>query len=594
MTGPIFMMPLPLRNKLPAISKCLMTLFLLSVLAGCVKEPIKPPADFRFVQVKSGETLQSLAQTHLGSSSLAWRIAEFNGVSSVAPGRELIIPLHPFRPGGLTAVGHQLVPVLSYHNFTSGISHSKLTVSAEDFDAQMGYLQDHGFHVLSLDELLEYLRFGQIPQKSVLVTMDDGWISCYNVAYPILKKYGFNAVLFIPTNYIKPRSSRTLSWDQIREMVNDSTIDIQCHSKSHKDLNAMQHGESFATYLESVKNELVISKKIILEELGKQANALAYPYGNTNPVVMEILKQNGYTSAFTVKRAGNPFYMHNLRLRRSMIYGTFPLERFAENLEIYQDYPLENPEPIDIMNSISEITYGKPSEYEAKGQWRTALLAWKLRRDWLISHQDYASMDYKFANLTGSGDLLKEATQKVRELEAKILSLAAGFFSSANKTDDIGLAHQLLLRTLLYDPNHQPALEQLKNGWFNQQLVTYWVRNDDTLHKIARRIYHDSGKAVLIPLFNTGVDTDSDLLPGMKLMLPSVVALRDIKVDGSAQCHIVLTKPASQLAVDLFNQANELFNQDKVNAAIAKLRTAICLNPQLQQAIEMLDMLEHL
>ncbi len=588
------MMPVYPRSKQPEIGKFLLAVFLLTILAGCVKEPIKPPADFRFVKVKSGDTLQSLAQTHLGSRSLAWRIAEFNGISEIAPGGELIIPLHPFRPGGLTATGHQLVPVLSYHNFTSGFSHSKLTVSARDFDDQMGYLQDHGYHVLSLDELLEYLRFGQVPRKSVLVTMDDGWISCYSVAYPILKKYGFNAVLFIPTNYIKPRSSRTLSWDQIREMVNDSTIDIQCHSKSHKDLNAMKHGESFAAYLESVKNELVISKKIILEELGKQATALAYPYGNTNPVVMEILKKNGYTSAFTVKRAGNPFYMHNLRLHRSMIYGTFRLDRFVDNLEIFQDYPLENPEPIDTMNSISEISYGKPSEYEAKGQWRTALLAWKLRRDWLISHQDSASMDYKFANLTGSDDLLKEATQKTRELEAKILSLAAGFFSSAIKTDDTGLAHQLLLRTLLYDPNHKPALEMLKNGWFNQQLVSYWVRNDDTLQKIARHLYHDSGKAVLISLFNKDVDTDSDLVPGMKLTLPSAAALRDIKVDGSAQCHIVLTKPARQLAEDLYNQANELFNQDKVNAAIAKLRTAICLNPQHQQAKDMLEMLEHL
>lgn len=113
------------------------------------------------------------------------------------------------------------------------------------------------------------------------------------------------------------------------------------------------------------------------------------------------------------------------------------------------------------MTSVSEISYGKPSEYEAKGQWRTALLAWKLRRDWLISHQDPDTIEYKLANMTGADDLLKEATQKVRELEAKILSFAAGFFSSANKTDDIGLAHQLLLRTLLYDPYHHSALEQL-------------------------------------------------------------------------------------------------------------------------------------
>lgn len=99
---------------------------------------------------------------------------------------------------------------------------------------------------------------------------------------------------------------------------------------------------------------------------------------------------------------------------------------------------------------------------------------------------------------------------------------------------------------------------------------------------------------MLIPLFNKGIEHDSDLLPGMKLLLPSAVALRDIKVDSSTQCHIVLTKPARQLAADLYSQANELFNRDKVNAAISKLRTAICLDPHHRQAKEMLEMLEHL
>ena len=92
--------------------------------------------EFVAVVVRPGETLASLAATWLRDPSRAWEIAEYNGIAAAAPGQELVIPLRPFRRGGLTPERYQTVPVLVYHQFAEK-STNKMTVSREAFEAQM-------------------------------------------------------------------------------------------------------------------------------------------------------------------------------------------------------------------------------------------------------------------------------------------------------------------------------------------------------------------------------------------------------------------------------------------------------------------------
>jgi peptidoglycan/xylan/chitin deacetylase (PgdA/CDA1 family) len=571
------------------------TLLFFSIIVGCVKKEITiEPSDFAFITPRQGDSLESLAKEYLGTSSLAWRIKEFNGIQESVPDKELVIPLKPFRPGGLTAAGYQLVPVLSYHNFSKGRSNNKLTVSAHNFEEQMNYLKNENYHFLTPNQMLLFLEFGQVPRKSVIITIDDGWSSTYQIAYPILKKNAINATLFIPTNFIKSGTSKTLSWDQIRQMVNDRSVDIQCHGKSHQDLNTRKYGQSFAAYIDSIEKEVVHSKSVIYEKLGTPVTALAYPFGNTNPVVIEILTRNGYQTAFTVTRAGNPFFIQNLRLNRSMIYGSFKLPDFINNLKTFQSTIIDTLEPIDTLQTINEIAYQSPANYEAKSQWRTALLAWKLRRDWLIAHQGKPSSINRLARLDDSEELIKVAVYKVREIDAKIKNTAAKYFSEAMQANDSEKTDRLLLRTLLYNPDHQPALEQLKNNLKKRQLQKYWVKQNDTFKNIAMHLYQDKSKSVLIPFFNPTVIDNTDLLPGMKLILPTAAAVKAIKAAGGTRCRVPLTKPAKILAADYYAQANEYFSQDQISKAIASLKTAICLNPKHQQAIEMLGMLKAL
>jgi peptidoglycan/xylan/chitin deacetylase (PgdA/CDA1 family) len=569
------------------ITRFLFTLLLLLLFSGCA---VKPPSDFLFVTPDKKDTFESLAQEHLGNPSLAWKIQESNDITTITPGDELIIPIKPINPGGLTAKGYQLIPALSYHNFTSGQSKNLLTVSAKNFEDQLNYLKKEKYHTLTLDQLQEFLDSGQAPRNSILLTIDDGWISSYNVAHPMLQKFGFNATLFIPTDYVSSQNRKIISWDQAREMVNDNSINIQCHTKGHRDLNLIEDGESLQSYITSIEDQVVTSKKIINEEIGKQVTSIAYPYGNTNPVAIEILKRNGYKTAFTVKRAKNTFFTPNFLLNRAMIYGVHNMKQFKKNVSVFKKLSLDESEPIDKITDIRNIAYLNASVYEEKGQWRTALLAWKMQRDWLMTHKT----DRIKAFFTSKEDSLKKAEKKVVELDKQVKNIAQTHYLAATTSKRKKTIRKHLLRTLLYDPNHHDALVMLRNMPVKGQLTHYKVKKNETFKTIASKLYNKKNNDVLIPLFNSSIKDESDLRPGINLVLPTVSAMNMIKTSEATRCQVKLTKPSSQVAKDLYTEANALFIQDKISEAINKLKKAICLNPNYDIAKEMLEMLQDL
>jgi peptidoglycan/xylan/chitin deacetylase (PgdA/CDA1 family) len=269
-----------------------------------------------------------------------WWIAEFNELSVLNPGQALIIPLKPDERGGLALREYQTVPVLSYHNFSVGRSTNRMTVSQATFEEQMKFLKEKGYRVIPLDQLVDFLDFkNQIPKKSVVITIDDGWRSVYDIAFPILKKYGYPATFFVYTDLIVG-SKKTLSWELVQEMAKNG-LDIQGHSKTHRNLTLMDKKESFKEYVEAIGKELSESNKIIKAKVGKEAKYLSYPDGETNHLVIELARKYGYRGAVTVKRGGNPFFIHDYRINRSMIYGDFDLSQFERNLTAFSNEALK-------------------------------------------------------------------------------------------------------------------------------------------------------------------------------------------------------------------------------------------------------------
>jgi len=286
--------------------------------------------DFVAVIAQPGDTLSSLAARYLNDPALDWRIAEFNGIASLKPGQEVIVPLKPLDLGRVTSDGYQTVPVLVYHKFSKRTA-DRMTVREDAFEEQMAFLKKNGYRVITLDDLFDFLnRKRSIPSKSVVITFDDGWRSMYEIAYPILKRYGYPATLFVATDLIH-QSNSTLDWGKIREMARNG-IDVQCHSKTHRTLGKLEDEETFGEYFETVKVELIESSKIIKQQLNKDVKYLAYPFGDTNSLLIATLGKLGFQGALTVVRAGNPFFADDFRVGRAMIYGNFDLKEFQDNL----------------------------------------------------------------------------------------------------------------------------------------------------------------------------------------------------------------------------------------------------------------------
>jgi peptidoglycan/xylan/chitin deacetylase (PgdA/CDA1 family) len=303
---------------------------------GCAQHGESP--SFIPVIVQPGETLSTLAEKYLGDPKRSWQIADFNEVSSVSSGQEIIIPLESFTKGGLTPRGYQTVPILTYHNF-SETKEDLMMVKKDLFEQQMRYLHDNDYIAITLDDFFDFLEYRkQLPRKAVVITFDDGWQGVYTIAFPILKKYGFPATLFVYTDLISG-NRKTLSWAQLAEL-DKGGIDIQCHTKTHRNLIKIKDGESLKNYVSEVEKEISESTRIIDEKLHKDVKYFAYPYGDTNSLVIALLREKGFRGAFTVKRDANPFFMDHYTLNRSMIYGDFNLQEFKKNLKIYSSKAL--------------------------------------------------------------------------------------------------------------------------------------------------------------------------------------------------------------------------------------------------------------
>lgn len=195
------------------------------------------------------------------------------------------------------------VIVLCYHRFEE---HPKpkdaLALKPEVFDAEMKALKDQGITVIPMADYLAWRRGEKnIPAKSAVISIDDGYLSGYKIAWPILQKYGYPFTMYIYTDYVKggPKSGgQSMTWEQIAEM-RDAGVDIGCHTVSHSALNARK-GKNDAQYTAWLQHELGDSKKMLEQQLGIKVTTLAYPYGMHNETVRKIAMQNGYEAAFTV------------------------------------------------------------------------------------------------------------------------------------------------------------------------------------------------------------------------------------------------------------------------------------------------------
>jgi peptidoglycan/xylan/chitin deacetylase (PgdA/CDA1 family) len=225
-------------------------------------------------------------------------------------------------PPAATAINKSAsVIVLLYHRFEEHPRKGDtLAITPEEFDKEMGELKDAGFTVIPMQDFIAW-RHGEknIPAKSCIVTVDDGYLSGYDTAWPILKKYGYPFTVFIYIDYIGS-GGKSISWDQLAEM-RDAGVDIESHTYSHSHLTSPGFGVDATTRVRVMKDiqtlgregwlhkEIVDSKKTLEQKLGIKVDAFAYPYGtgSNDPHIRQVVKEAGYDIAFNVYGRRNGF-----------------------------------------------------------------------------------------------------------------------------------------------------------------------------------------------------------------------------------------------------------------------------------------------
>lgn len=195
------------------------------------------------------------------------------------------------------------VPVLCYHNVAKTEERNKFpeekiwTMELEKFEEQMKYLHDNGYKSLTMDEFYEWKKGNiELPLKSVLITFDDGFYSNYYYAFPILKKYGLKATVFLIGQDISPTEPK---WDgnivksMSMRVINKCkeeypNIEFQSHSlKLHK-----------KGILKYKDNEEIVKDFKEFKEMIKDVEYFAYPFGDYNDKIIDILKKSKFKLAF--------------------------------------------------------------------------------------------------------------------------------------------------------------------------------------------------------------------------------------------------------------------------------------------------------
>ena len=234
------------------------------------------------------------------------------------------------------------IPVLLYHCIAPN------KTAPEDFERQLAYLSANGYSTPSLSNFYKFLSGKcQLPEKSVLLTFDDGYADNWVCAYPLLKRYGLNAVVFLTTDRIgngAPRKTTEqgaapimfsgqhpeafLSWAEVELMARDGVFEIGSHTKTHNDFNNRRKWAD-------MEAELAGSAEVIFSKTGRRPNALAWPWGYFTPPFLEYAANTGYQMAFTTQPGSNasgtsPLEIHRFNVqngdidwlaRRLWVYG---------------------------------------------------------------------------------------------------------------------------------------------------------------------------------------------------------------------------------------------------------------------------------
>ena len=205
------------------------------------------------------------------------------------------------------------VPILMYHNLAQEAD-GDMTISVETFEAQIRTLAEQGYTAVTFDDLQAYVYEGApLPEKPVVITFDDGYLSNYELAWPILERYGMKATIFaigvsVGKDIYKDTDNAMtphFSYAQAAEMVASGTISVQSHTYDmhqwapYETGDAVREnilpleGESEADYVQALTEDFLRSRAELEEATGEHVDVLAYPSGAYSTLTQATLRELG-------------------------------------------------------------------------------------------------------------------------------------------------------------------------------------------------------------------------------------------------------------------------------------------------------------
>ena len=231
-----------------------------------------------------------------------------------------------------------VVPILLYHRIAVSPINSQYYVPPEKFEEQMKLLRDWEYAVIPIDLLIKSIKEGaDLPARPVILTFDDGDISVYENAFPIMQKYGLTGVVYIVGNYMNQPGY--MSAEQIKELAG-AGWEVGSHSMNHRDLRKLD--------LNSQRYEIVESRKLLQKATGASVDTFAYPFGFMGSSGGEYVHAAGYNAAMGLGYTNDQGKSNLFWLQRRDVKGEYEIKNFVNFLPWQGDgafLPADTPTP---------------------------------------------------------------------------------------------------------------------------------------------------------------------------------------------------------------------------------------------------------
>ncbi|MBR4874497.1 MAG: polysaccharide deacetylase family protein [Clostridia bacterium] len=202
------------------------------------------------------------------------------------------------------------LPIIMYHHILKEKGKlGKFVISPDEFEEDLKYLKSEGYETITADALIRYKEENEpLPEKPVMLTFDDGYLSYAEYALPLLEKYGFCAVVSVVGAYTDEYTKNNdrcvsyayMNWEDIKSLSDSKNTEIQNHTYDMHKISggrqgcAKMKGENKEKYQKIFYEDVKKMRDLIYENTGKQANCFTYPFGFMCSEAEEEIKKMGF------------------------------------------------------------------------------------------------------------------------------------------------------------------------------------------------------------------------------------------------------------------------------------------------------------